>query len=58
MTRPKTLVINVAINSLLFYAVGRWVRGHRSGVALGIVGGIVSGISVSRIDQEAEAVPE
>lgn len=54
MTLKKNLVINFALNSLLFYVIGRKLRGHRTGLRLGVIGGILSGLTVWYIDTRSE----
>ena len=54
MTQTKTIVINFAINSLIFYVIGRTIRGHQTGLRLGLVGGIVSGLVTWHIDTQSE----
>lgn len=54
MTLAKNLAINSALNGLLFYGIGRKLRGHRTGVRLGLVGGILSGFAVWYIDTRSD----
>jgi hypothetical protein len=32
MTWTKTIAVNIVLNAILFYVIGRWLRGHRTGV--------------------------
>ena len=51
MTEIKNFTINFALNSLIFYVIGRKVRDHQTGLRLGLIGGVVSGLIAWRISQ-------
>ena len=46
MTKAKDFAINFVLNSLIFYVIGRKIRGHRTGLRLGLIGGTISVLAV------------
>lgn len=52
MTRKTNLVVNFALNGLIFYAIGRKLKGHKTGVRLGLAGGLFSALVASRMDSQ------
>ena len=57
MTLGKNLAINFGLNGLLFYGVGRKLRGHQTGLRLGVIGGVLSVLTVWYIDTRFEDTP-
>lgn len=45
MNPIQTVAINFGFNGHICYAIGRKLRGHQTGVRLGLVGGIVSALA-------------
>ena len=54
MNPIPTVAINFVLNGLIFYAIGRKLRGHQTGVRLGLVGGIVSALAALYIGINSE----
>lgn len=54
MSRTANFVINVALNGLVFYAIGRTLRDHRTGLRLGLVLGLVSGFATVVMEDRIE----
>jgi hypothetical protein len=52
MNETKNYVVNVAINSVLLYLIGRKVRGHGAGVKLGLLGGVLAFLSVRYTNED------
>jgi hypothetical protein len=57
MNRIRTGAINFALNALIFYIIGRKLRGHRTGVRLGLAGGIVSALAALYIEARSGDLP-
>jgi hypothetical protein len=58
MTPRKNLTINFALNSLIFYVLGRKLRGHQTGLRLGLIGGALSGFVVWYIDAQSDGTDD
>lgn len=58
MGRSKNLVINFTINAVIFYLIGRKLRGHGTGVKLGVAGGLVSALVAGRMDNPSRETIE
>jgi hypothetical protein len=54
MNPIPTVAINFGLNSLIFYAIGRKLGGHRTGVRLGLIGGIVSALAALYTGTQSE----
>lgn len=54
MALKKNIAINVVLNSLIFYVIGRTLRDHQTGLRLGLIGGILSGTTVWYVDTQTE----
>jgi hypothetical protein len=54
MNSLPTVAINFGLNDLIFYAIGRKLGGHRTGVRLGLIGGIVSALAALYIGTKSE----
>jgi hypothetical protein len=52
MTRKTNVVMNFALNALIFYGIGRKLKGHQTGVRLGLAGGLFSALVASRMDSQ------
>lgn len=48
--RVETVVLNLVVNGLLFYGVGRALRGHRAGVGLGLAAGLLAAGTALSLD--------
>jgi hypothetical protein len=57
MNRLGTVAVNFALNALIFYVIGRKFRGHRTGVRLGLAGGIVSALAALYIEARSGDLP-
>ena len=58
MTRTSNVAINVILNSVVFYVLGRKLRDHRTGLRLAVAGGIVSALVTWLIDTRAADSPD
>lgn len=54
MDLGKNIAINFVLNALIFYVIGRKLRGHQAGVRFGLLGGVLSGLTVWYVDTQAE----
>lgn len=50
MNAKQSLVLNAIINCLVLYAIGRAIKGHKAGVRLGLIGGLLSSFAVYVVD--------
>jgi hypothetical protein len=49
MSRVQTQLLNAGIGFALGYVVGAWLRGRRTGIALGLVVAAVTGVASGRV---------
>jgi 4-amino-4-deoxy-L-arabinose transferase-like glycosyltransferase len=49
MSRSQTQLLNAGIGFALGYVVGAWLRGRRTGIALGLVLAAITGVASGRV---------
>jgi hypothetical protein len=55
MSRGTNVLVNFVLNGLLLYVIGRKLRGHRTGLGLGLAFGALSGLVTWVLDSRAAA---
>jgi hypothetical protein len=54
VNRTGTVAVDAVVNGLVFYAVGRALRGHRAGLRLGVAGGVLAALAALSVGSGVE----